>query len=248
MKMQLYNGDCLKVLKEIPNNSVDLVVTDPPYNISGTASNIELHGKGVNISEFGKWDYEFNPDIFLKEMHRILKKDGQIYIFSSDKLLGKYMDGFTKYGFHYRQLLVWWKDNLMPRIRQFLWRSGTEYILYAGREKTDKSTDYTFNWQGQNEMKNLITTHILNGKERTEHPTQKPLEIITKLIKVSSNEGDTILDPFLGSGTTMVAARDLRRSCIGIELEKKYCEIAKKRLNWGSSLNENIEWEFNHGK
>ena len=228
--IKIINDDCLNVLKNIPDNSVDLVLTDPPFNISGLSSGAELHGKPVNNNHFGEWDYDFNPKDFLKECKRILKKNGQIYIFTSDRLIGKYIDLLKKYKFHYRNTLVWFKNNLIPKVRHHTWRSGTEFILYAGREKTEKVTDYTFNWLGQEEMKNLIIRNILGGKERTKHPTQKPLDIIKRFIKVSSNEGDIVLDPFLGSGTTAVACKQLKRKCLGIEISKEYCDISKKRL------------------
>jgi DNA modification methylase len=212
--------ECLEGMKQLDDNSVDLIVTDPPYNISGLSQGID----------FGDWDYLFDPEEFIKEAKRVLKKNGQIYIFTSDRLMGKYIDLLIKYDYHYRNTLVWFKANLMPKIRHHTWRSGTEYILYAGQSKCDKCTDYTFNWLGQEEMKNLIVRNILGGGERELHPTQKPLDIIRKLIKVSSNEGDLILDCFLGSGTTCVACKQMNRRYIGFEINKEYFDIADKRL------------------
>ena len=223
-------GDCLQIMKQIPDKSIDLVLTDPPFNISGLSGGIELHGSPVNISHFGEWDYNFDPKIFIKETKRILKSNGQIYIFTSDRLMGKYIDLFIKYNFHYRNTLVWFKPNLMPKIRHHTWRAGTEFILYAGQSKTKSIKDYTFNWLGQEKMKNLILCNILGGRERIGHPTQKPLSIIKKLLMVSSNEGDIIFDPFLGSGTTAVACRELNRNFIGIEISPEYCKIAEQRL------------------
>ena len=227
---KVYNMDYIEGMKQIEDESIDLIVTDPPYNISGIANNIELHGKPVNIAEFGQWDHLFDPEPFIVEAKRVLKSNGQIYIFTSDRLMGKYMLLFEKYAFCFRNTLVWFKRNLRPKIRQYTWRSGTEYILYAGKQKTKKVTDYTFNWQGQELMKNLIITNIVGGKERVGHPTQKPLSIIERLIKVSSNKDDVVLDPFIGSGTTAVACIKLKRNFIGFELSKDYCDIANKRI------------------
>lgn len=227
---KIYCMDCLEGMKQIEDNSVDLIVTDPPYNISGLSNSIDLHGKPVNLSHFGDWDYLFNPEEFIKETKRVLKKNGQIYIFTSDRLIGKYIDLFIKYQFHYRNMLVWFKANLMPKIRHRTWRSGTEYILYAGQSKCEKSSDYTFNWLGQEEMKNLIIRNILGGGERLNHPTQKPLDIIKRFIIVSSNGGDFVLDPFIGSGTTAVACKQLGRNFIGFEISSEYYKIAEKRL------------------
>jgi len=210
-----------------------LVLTDPPYNISGLSSGVVLHGREVNTKDFGDWDYGFEVAPIVKEFKRILKPKGQIYIFTSEALFVQYRLEMEKSQFHFRNLIVWIKTNPLPKIRQVSWRNSTEYILYAGKEKTEKC-DYTFNWLGQQEMLNVFKTPILGGEERGKgglyHPTQKPLSIVSKLIKVSSNENDIILDPFLGSGTTAVAAKQLKRNFIGIEISKKYCKIARDRL------------------
>ncbi|MEM3846354.1 MAG: site-specific DNA-methyltransferase, partial [Candidatus Parvarchaeota archaeon] len=130
-----------------------------------------------------------------------------------------------------------------PKVRQTSWRCGSEYILWAIRDKTQKA-DYTFNWLGQDEMKNLFFTNIVMGKRRLKHPNQKPIEIIEKLIKVSSNESDIILDPFLGSGSTLEACRNTKRNGIGIEIDPQYIEMTKKRLNWGSVLNDEVVYTY----
>ena len=258
MKMEtnkIYNMDCLEGMKQLEDNSVDLIVTDPPYNISGLSQGIELHGKPVNIQHFGRWDYEFDPENFMKECKRILKLNGQIYIFTSDRLMGTYIDLLIKHKFHYRNTLVWFKSNLMPKIRHHTWRAGTEYILYAGQSKTEKMKDYTFNWLGQEEMKNLFIRPILSGKERIKgddgksaHPTQKPLDIVKKLIKVSSNEGDLVLDPFIGSGTTAVACIQTRRNFIGYEIDEKYYNIALKRIQSAKSQTKLPNGSFPNGE
>ena len=91
---------------------------------------------------------------------------------------------------------------------------------------------------------NVIPTNCVQNNFHMLHPTMKDVKVIKRLILASSKQGDTILDPFLGSGTTMLASLELGRSCIGMELEPKYIQIAKQRLNWGNSLNPEIEWEF----
>jgi len=235
---QVIEGDCLEVMKQISDHSVDLIITDPPYNISGLSKGIELHGKPVNISHFGDWDYEFDPEQFIKESKRVLKKNGQIYIFTSDRLIGKYIDLLIKHDFHYRNTICWFKTNLMPKIRHHTWRAGTEFILYAGQSKTEKMKDYTFNWLGQEEMKNLILRPILSGKERlknelgkTLHPSQKPIDIIEKLVKVSSNEGDLVLDPFGGTMTIGIACINLKRNYICIENNSIFYQKGLERIN-----------------
>lgn len=226
---QVICGDCLEVMRGIPDKSIDLVLTDPPYNISGLSSGVVLHGREVNTKDFGDWDYGFEVEPIVKEFKRVLKTKGQIYIFTSESLFVKYRLEMEKLQFHFRNLLIWMKTNPLPKIRQVSWRNQTEYILYAGKEKTEKC-DYTFNWLGQQEMTNVFKTPILAGQERWEHPNQKPLSIIKKLIQVSSNKNDLILDCFAGSGSTLVAAKQLGRRFIGIEISEKYCGIARGRL------------------
>ena len=232
---KIYNMDCIEGMKQIPDESVDLIVTDPPYNISGLSIGVVLHGRDVNTKDFGDWDWGYDLVPIIKEFKRILKPKGQLYIFTSEKLFAQYRLEMEKLQFHFRNLIVWIKTNPLPKIRQVSWRNATEYIMYAGREKTEKC-DYTFNWLTQRDMINIVETSILNGPERTEHPTQKPLSIITKLIKVSSNPGDLILDPFMGSGTTAVACRMLDREYIGFEISDEYCKLAEKRLGEVSPL------------
>jgi len=229
---KIIKGDCIEVMKKIPNSSIDLIVTDPPYNISGLSSGVVLHGRDVNTKEFGLWDYGFEVKPIVKEFKRLLKPKGQVYIFTSEKLFVQYRLEMEKLKFHFRNLITIEKLNPLPKMRQVSWRNATEYILYAGREKTEKC-DYTFNWLGQQEMINVFKIPILGGQERRQfgyHPNQKPLKIIEKLIRVSSNENDLILDPFLGSGTTALACQNLHRNFIGIESDLKYIKIAQNRI------------------
>jgi len=229
---KIIQDKCLDVMKFIPDKSIDLIVTDPPYNISGLSSGVVLHGRDVNTKDFGDWDWNFNVKPIVKEFKRLLKPRGQIYIFTSEKLFVQYRLEMEKLKFHFRNLIVLQKTNPLPKMRQVSWRNATEYILYAGRQKT-KKCNYTFNWLGQDKMINVFKTAILGGKERRQfgfHPTQKPLKIIEKLIRVSSNKNDIVLDPFLGSGTTALACQNLHRKFIGIEINQEYIKIANNRI------------------
>jgi len=227
------NMDCLKYLKTIPDNFVDLVVIDPPYNVS-QKQNIKY--KNLNIvKNFGSWDYGFDPIPVLKELKRVLKSKGQIYVFCSTKQIPIYMNEFIEKWF-FRNLIVWYKTNPAPRMSKLNFVFANEYIVYAINEK-GKPSESVFNFSGQVTMHNTIITSALQGKERlkntlgkTAHPTQKPLSVLKKLIAVSSNEGDVILDCFMGVGSTAVACKELNRSFIGCELDKQYWEIGGKRL------------------
>lgn len=235
MKLVLIQGDCLKVLPTLPDNSVDLVLTDPPYNIG------KAKWDNVDLDFYRKW---------LKECTRIVKHT--ILTFCSHifiKDIRKICE--DELGLTYRMLLIWdWRQALPFRPKKN-YTTGYDSILFF-----TKSDDYTFNkptiyseqWNILKFPRAQINTKegrfLKDGKVLRCHPTQKPEKLIEHLIKIHSNPNDTILDPFLGSGTTMKVARDLKRSCIGIEINPEYVEIAKKRLEWGSNSFSDVEWEF----
>ena len=228
--------DCLKYLKKIPDNFVDLIVTDPPYNVS-QKNNINYKDLNV-VKNFGDWDFGFDPLPVLKEMKRVLKPNGQIYVFCATKQIPLYIDVFEKEWF-FRNILVWSKTNPAPRLSKTNYLFANEYIIYAINEKV-KMNKVTFNFIKHNEMKNIFITPSLQSKERLRengiavHPTQKPLSILKKLIEVSSKKGDVVLDPFMGVGSTAVACKELGRNFIGCELDKKYYNLANQRMKLSS--------------
>lgn len=230
---KIENCDCLKYLNKIPDDFVDLVVIDPPYNVSQKQN---INYKGFNIvKNFGDWDFGFDPLPVLKKIKRVLKPKGQIYVFCSTKQIPIYMNVFEKEWF-FRNLLVWHKTNPAPRLSKTNYVFSNEYIFYAINEK-GKPSESTFNYKKHNEMYNTIITSALQGKERlkdengkTAHPTQKPLSILKKLISVSSNNGDIVLDCFMGIGSTAVACNELGRNFLGCELDEKYWRIGCDRL------------------
>jgi len=226
-------ADNLEYLKKIPDDFVDLVVTDPPYNIS--------QGKNINYKDikitkdFGAWDHDFDPEPVLKELKRVLKPNGQIYVFCGTKQIPIYMDLMEKNGWFFRNLLVWYKTNPPPRLSKTNYVFACEYLIYAINEKSKPSLS-TFNFSSQSTMHNIFITGALQGKERLRdknhkalHPTQKPLFILKKLIETSSKPGDIVLDVFIGVGSTAVAAKQTGRQFIGCEINKKYVEWAKQR-------------------
>lgn len=227
--------DCLEYLKLIPTNSVDLVVTDPPYNVS---INKNIKCNHLNITKnFGSWDYNFDPVPVLKELKRVLKPNGQIYVFCATKQIPIYMDYFMENSF-FRNLLVWNKTNPAPRIDKKNWIFSNEYIIYAINEKV-KVSNSTFNYASHKEMFNIFITSSLQSKERLKinrkavHPTQKPLSVLKSLIEVSSKEGDVVLDCFMGVGSTAVACKQLGRNFLGCEFDEKYLYYANRRLENG---------------
>ncbi|MGV8162411.1 MAG: DNA-methyltransferase [Candidatus Nanoarchaeia archaeon] len=226
--------DCLEYLKALPDECVDLIVTDPPYNVS-QKSDLRFGDRFIK-KNFGEWDFGFDPVPVLRELRRVLKPHGQIYVFCGNEQIPVYMQIFIKDWF-FRNLLVWHKTNPPPRLSKTNYVFSNEFIVYAIKEKGRPGLA-TFNFSSQSTMKNMFITSLLLGKERLRggdglavHPTQKPLLILKKLIEVSSNPGDVVLDPFMGVGSTAVACKELGRNFIGCEINSLYVGLANKRLS-----------------
>jgi len=231
LKNKIIQGDCLEVMKEMPDKSIDLVFTDPPYNISQPKKIFRDYrsGKRADINmDFGKWDYGFKPESYLKEMKRVLRDNGSIIVWTSEQLYGKYRDWFEK-EMYPKQLLIWLKSNPLPQFRLVGYRQATELLFWALKKKNTKN-NLNFLFKGQREMINVFKAPIVGGKERTKHPTQKPLSITKEIIKRHCRQNGIVLDPFIGSGTTAVACKQLGRNYCGIELNKEYIKIAEQRI------------------
>ncbi|MHB8281957.1 MAG: DNA-methyltransferase [bacterium] len=225
--------ECLELLKSIPDESVDLVFTDPPYNVSQKAKAFKDYRRGgggkhlINM-DFGEWDYNFNPELFLIESKRILKPNGSIIVWSSEQLIGTYRNWFEK-NMYPKQMLVFIRTNPIPQFRLAGYRQATELMYWAIKEKNYKDNP-NFNFLSQEEMLNVFYAPICSGNERTKHPTQKPLSITEKIIRIHSQENGIVVDPFCGSGTTAVACVKLHRNFICGDISEEYIKIANKRL------------------
>lgn len=213
----IYNADCRDILPLIPDKSVDLILTDPPYNISN-GDDITRNWRPSNITkDFGEWDKGFNPIPFLKEAVRIC--NGDLVVFTSSYLFGTIHD-YLYPQYNYCKYIVWEKSNPSPSIRKKTWRQSTELIIHAHNK------DVVF--LDQFRMRNVLHGDTCFA-ESLDHPTQKPLWLIRDLLVRIS--GNLVLDPFMGSGTTVRASKELGRKCIGIEISEKYCEIGAKRCS-----------------
>lgn len=215
-------GDCLDLMKEIPDGSIDLVITDPPYIIETSGAGIYKQADKQYIKQLNGIKDGFSESV-LDELCRVMKKIN-VYFFCSQKQIIPLLDYFVKKKKCNWNLLSWHKTNPVPACgNKYL--TDTEFILFF-REKGVKI---------HGEYKTKFTYYVtpLNQKDKKqyEHPTIKPLDIIQNLIVNSSSENDLILDPFLGSGSTAVAAVNKNRHYIGFELDKNYFEIACKRLD-----------------
>jgi site-specific DNA-methyltransferase (adenine-specific) len=245
----IFNGDCLEILCSIPENSIDMIFADPPYMLSNDGFTCQ-NGKMVNVNK-GKWDKSsgFEKDTvfhneWISACRRILKPEGTIWI--SGTYHNIYQCGYLlqKNKFHILNDITWFKPNASPNLSCRFFTASHETLIWA---RKDKKAKHTFNYE---EMKNgffpedklkkentqmrsvwSIGTPKNDEKEYGKHPTQKPLYLLKRIVLASTNEKTIVLDPFCGSGTTGVACRlSNNRSFIGIEIDKTYCELAKKRL------------------
>lgn len=221
MSINLMQGDCLELMRGFPDRSVDLVVTDPPYIIETSGAGIYKQADKQYVKELNGINNGFDEKV-LDELCRVMKKIN-IYFFCSQKQIIPLLDYFVKKKRCNWNLLCWHKTNPVPACgNKYL--TDTEFILFF-RERGVKI---------QGEFNTKFTYYIspLNQKDKKQfgHPTIKPLELVQNLVVNSSKEGDTVLDCFMGSGTTGVACVNTNRNFIGIELEPQYFEIAEKRI------------------
>lgn len=224
-------ADCLEVLKNIPDESIDLVCTDCPYHIvSGGCTNIprkdELSGIfnrrlawNAENAKTGKLfshnDIEFEE--WLPELYRVLKNWSHCYIMINARNLAELQTKAEKAGFVFQQLLVWNKGNATPN-KYYL--NACEFILMLR-----KGSARNINNMG---TKNILSVPNIIGNKC--HPTEKPVELMEVLIANSTNENDIVLEPFAGAGATCIAARNLKRRFIGIEIDEQYAKVANERL------------------
>lgn len=229
MTYDLKLGDCFDLLGKLKDNSVDLILTDPPYNIAQySTGNIELPGRSTLNNNIEKWDEKpIEPINLVKDFKRILKPKGNIFVFTTYNLIGKWHEAFDE-EFDTFQFMVWHKTNPTPKIYKNGFLNSCELIVCMWNK------GHKWNFSNQKEMHNFIETPICMGNERLKHPkhpTQKPLKVLEHIIRITTNEGDTVLDPFMGVASTGIAAKNLNRKFIGIELEKKYHHASKLRFN-----------------
>jgi len=231
-RVQLKKGECISILKKTPDKSVDMIFADPPYNLSGKNYITCINGRKVNCNK-GIWDMIEDIDKFnlewISECIRVLKDDGTIWI--SGTLHNHPSVGFLlkKLGLWIINDIIWYKPNSPPQLQPNRFAPSTELIWLAA-----KSKKYYFDYdlakiinKGK-QMKSLW--EIPASRHITEHPTEKPEKLLERIILIGSKKGDTILDPFMGSGTTGVVAKRYGRNFIGIEIDDKYFKIAEDRI------------------
>jgi len=249
----IYNGDCIEIIPQnVDVDSIDLVFADPPYNLSGNGLNWKENKTGGDWSMVNEnWDKMTESDyvIFTKQWiencYKVLKKNGSIYIACSYHNIAEVMSALKQLNFKINNIITWYKSNAMPNMTRRIYTHSTEFIVWAVKGK-----GWIFNYETIKEinperqkdgslkqMRDMWQLPLVQGKERLKggdgkaiHPTQKPEEMLKRIILASSNEFDIVLDPFLGSGTTAFIAKKYHRYFIGIEKEEKYFLVAKERL------------------
>lgn len=233
--IQLYNGDCIDVLEGLSAASIDLVITDPPYNLGLFMKNRQTNLKAMRQNFFvsAGWDnLEYDEwlksmDEFFEQTSRVMKDGGSMIVFMSVLKVETIVALAEKYGFYYKTTGIWHKTNPMPRNMNLHFVNSTEpWIYFTYKKKTG-----TFNNNGCL-YHDFIETSVTSSGERKfgKHPTQKPESLIELFVKLLSNPGDIVLDPFMGSGTTGVIAKREGRNFIGIEVDNDYFNIAQNRI------------------
>ena len=251
---RIINGESLEILKKIPSKTFDLVFADPPYNMQigeklKRPDNSKVHGVNDKWDQFLNFKHydEFSKE-WLKECKRILKDNGSMWV------IGTYHNIF-RLGYHIQNLnywilndVIWRKNNPMPNFKGTRFTNAHETLIWASKSKKSK---YTFNYQSLKclnddlQMRSDWTLPICNGKERLKkngkkiHSTQKPEALLHRIILATTNKGDLICDPFIGTGTSAVVAKKLGRKYFGIEKDKKYFGAANKRINQTKIIEDN---------
>ncbi|BBO16126.1 site-specific DNA-methyltransferase [Candidatus Brocadia pituitae] len=238
--IKLLKGDCIEILNQARKNSVDTIFADPPYFLSN--GGITCHaGKMVSVNK-GKWDkskgsvenHKFTLE-WLDACQKVLKPNGTIWVSGTTHIIYSVGYALQELGYKILNDIIWYKRNAPPNLSCRYFTHSTEIVLWAA--KNAKSKHY-FNYElikkmnNGKQMRNVweISAPQAEEKKFGKHPTQKPVELLSRIMLASTKEGDLILDPFSGSSTTGIAATLLSRKFVGIELEDEYLQLSKKRL------------------
>jgi len=220
---KIYNVNTIEGLKQIEYNSVDLVFTDPPYKLvaggktSGNTSGIFAPSEESRSGKMFK-DNNIKFNDWSSDTYRVLKDGGHCYIMVNDRNMQELLNEFTKVGFKVLNILFWSKGNVTPN--KWYMKAGEFIVMF----RKGKATNI-------NNMGDSTLLSFKNGVGHKLHPTEKPVDLITKLILNSSKENDLVLDPFMGSGSTAISCIDTNRQYIGFEIDESYYNESNKRIN-----------------
>ena len=243
--IKLFHGDCLEILPELEKESIDLIFADPPYKLSN--GGITCKAGKIALVDKGEWDKSlgFDEDFkftykWIKLCKELLKPDGTIWISGTPHSIFQVGYALQSLGFQIMNEITWYKPNAPPNLSCRYFAHAHESIIWA---KKSKEAKHTFNyalmkkWDDKispmgKQMRSVWSIPLTPQEEKKygRHPTQKPLELLRRIILSSSNNGDLVLDPFVGSGTTGVIAKKFNRNFIGIEIEKEFCDLSIRRI------------------
>ena len=249
---KIFKGNCIKIMSGLPENSVDLIFADPPYNLQLGGDLHRPDNSKVNAVD-DQWDkfssfstYDKFTQEWLKEARRILKPNGALWVIGSYHNIFRVGASLQDLGYWILNDIIWRKSNPMPNFKGKRFTNAHETLIWAA--KSDKAK-YTFNYDALKELNEGVQMRsdwlfpICNGSERLKkldgtkvHPTQKPESILHRILVATTKPGDLILDPFFGSGTTGVMAKKLGRQYIGIDQDQDYIKAAEARLRETSAL------------
>ena len=222
---KIYNGDCLEIMDTLIEEGikVDCILTDPPYMI---ARKNNFHTMGRKGIDFGEWDKDVDLFSWLDRIPKLLSKNGSVVIFNDWKNLGDIARYCESLGLEIKDLLRWEKTNPMPRNRDRRYITDYECAIWL----VNKKSKWVFNRLDEKYQRPKFEYPVVSGNEKTIHTTQKPVKLMEEIIRVHTKKDNTILDCFMGSGSTGVACMNTNRKFIGIELDENYFNIAKQRI------------------
>lgn len=245
---EIIQGDCIATMKAMQPESFDFIFADPPYHLSNGGFTVQS-GKQVSVNK-GKWDSSagFEADFrfhetWIENCHRLLKKDGSLMISGSYHSIYSCGTILQKLDARIINEIVWFKPNGAPALGGRNFTASHETIIWASKSKASK---HTFNYQESKgfdhqgdilknpgkQMRSVwsIPSTPSSEKRHGQHPTQKPLRLLERIVSLCTNPGDRVLDPFCGSGTTGVAAISTNRQFVGIEEDSTYVDLARRRM------------------
>lgn len=245
---RLYWADSFQFMDSLGENSIDCIWTDPPYLLSNDGITC-VAGRMVKVNK-GEWDrsngiemdHQFNRG-WLEKCFRILKPTGTIWVSGTMHNIFSVGMALQQIGFRVLNTITWQKTNPPPNLACRYFTHSTEFIIWAAKGRKGSPERYTFNYDemkaenGDKQMKDVWTMPSISRDEKKfgKHPTQKPVHLVDRCLRASTNLGDLVFDPFSGSATTGVAALAIGRRFLGCEREPQFIEIAVKRLTEASS-------------
>jgi DNA modification methylase len=252
-------GDCIEELKKLPDSSVDLIFADPPYNMQlknalYRPDNTKVAGVDDEWDKFASFaEYDSFCAAWLTECRRVLKDSGTIWVIGSYHNIFRIGTIMLNIGFWILNDVTWHKTNPMPNFLGTRFTNATETLLWCSRGAKDKK--YTFNhklmkkYNGGKQMTSVWSIGLCVGGERLKgedgkkaHSTQKPEELLKRVILSSTKPGDVVLDPFFGTGTTGAVAKKLKRNFVGIEKDEEYTALAQKRIDGVTEFFPEADW------